>query len=95
LSLHLLHSVGEILNQLHLCRQKLLHVWIHFLVDRWGGAGFCWFAICARITGGTSLPPPDLVFTIWPLEKIIFQIVVLESMHKKITQNEIAACSSA
>jgi hypothetical protein len=29
------------------------------------------------------------------VRKIIFQIDVLESMHKKITQNEIAACSSA
>jgi hypothetical protein len=38
-----------------------------------GGAGFCWFAIWARITGGTSWPPPDLVFTIWPLEKSYFR----------------------
>jgi hypothetical protein len=29
------------------------------------------------------------------VRKIIFQIDVLESMHKKITQNEIAACSPA
>jgi hypothetical protein len=29
------------------------------------------------------------------VRKIIFQIDVLESKHKKITQNEIAACSSA
>jgi hypothetical protein len=34
-----------------------------------GGAWFCWLAIWVRTTGGMSWPPPDLVFTIWLLEK--------------------------
>jgi hypothetical protein len=31
-----LHSVGEVLNQLHLRRKKLLHSPIHCLINRWG-----------------------------------------------------------
>jgi hypothetical protein len=69
--LHLLHSVGEVLDQWHLRFKKLLHSRIHCLINRWGGAGFCWLAIWARITGGTSWPRSDLVFTIWLLEKYI------------------------
>jgi hypothetical protein len=49
----------------------------------WGGAGFCWLAIGARITGGTSWPPQDLVFTIWSLEKYISEWCI-ELMHNKI-----------
>jgi formylmethanofuran dehydrogenase subunit D len=40
----------------------------------------------------TSSGPGVYLLTV---RKIIFQIDVLESMHKKITQNEIAACASA
>jgi hypothetical protein len=36
LSLHLLHSVGEVLDQLHLHYEELLHYRIHCLIDRWG-----------------------------------------------------------
>jgi hypothetical protein len=36
LSLHLLHSVGEVLNQLHLRFKELLHSRIHCLINRWG-----------------------------------------------------------
>jgi hypothetical protein len=49
-----------------------------------GGAGFCWLAMWARIIGGTSWPPPDLVFTIWSLEKYISERCI-ELMHNKIT----------
>jgi hypothetical protein len=67
MSRHVLNSVGEILNQLHLHFKELLHCRIHSLIDCGGGALFCWLAIWARITDGTSWPPPDLVFTIWSL----------------------------
>jgi hypothetical protein len=92
---HLLHSVGEVLNQLHLRRKKLLHVWIHCLIDRWG---WCWILLIRDMCTDhrwhvlTSSGPGVYHLTI---RKIIFQMVVLESMHKKLTQNEIAACSSA
>jgi uncharacterized membrane protein len=94
LSLHLLHSVGEILNQLHLRCKKLLHVWIHCLVDRWG---WCWVLLIRDMCTDHKR---HVLTSSWPgvyhltVRKIIFQIVVLESMHKKITQNEIATCSS-
>jgi hypothetical protein len=92
--LHLLHSVGEVLNQLHLRRKKLLHIWIHCLIDRWG---WCWILLIRDMSTDhrryvlTSSGPSVYHLTV---RKIIFQIDVLESMHKKITQNEIATCSS-
>jgi hypothetical protein len=38
LSLHVLKSVGEILDQLHLRFKELLHCRIHCLIDWRGGA---------------------------------------------------------
>jgi hypothetical protein len=35
LSLHLLYSVGEVLDQLHLRFKELLHSSIHCLINRW------------------------------------------------------------
>jgi hypothetical protein len=60
MGLYVLHCGGEVLNQLHLGSEELLSS----RLGGGGGTGFCWLAICARITGGTSCPPPDLVFTI-------------------------------
>jgi hypothetical protein len=36
LSMHLLHSVGEVLDQLHLRCEELLHSRIHCLINWWG-----------------------------------------------------------
>jgi hypothetical protein len=65
--LHLLHSVGEVLNQLHLSRKKLLHSRIHCLIDRWG---WCRILLIRNVSTDhrryvwTTGPLPDLVFTI-------------------------------
>jgi hypothetical protein len=64
------------------------------LIDRWG---WCWILLIRDMSTDhrrhvlTSSGPGVYHLTV---TKIIFQIDVLESMHKKITQNEIAACSS-
>jgi hypothetical protein len=59
--------------------------------------GWCWILLIRNMSMDhmryilTSSGPGVYHLTV---RKIIFQIDVLESMHKKITQNEIAACSS-
>jgi hypothetical protein len=64
------------------------------LIDQWG---WCWILLIRDMSTDhrrcvlTSSGPSVYHLTV---RKIIFQIDVLESMHKKITQNEIATCSS-
>jgi hypothetical protein len=63
------------------------------LIDRWG---WCRILLIRNMSMNhrryvlTSSGPGVYHLNV---RKIIFQIDVLESMHKKITQNEIAACS--
>jgi hypothetical protein len=63
------------------------------LIDRWG---WCWILLIRNMSTDhrryvLTSSGPGVYHLI--VRKIIFQIDVLESMHKKITQNEIAACS--
>jgi hypothetical protein len=63
------------------------------LINRWG---WCRILLIRNMSADhrryvlTSSGPGVYHLTV---RKIIFQIDVLESMHKKITQNEIAVCS--
>jgi hypothetical protein len=64
LSLHLLHSVGEVLDQLHLRFEELLHSRIHCLIDRWG---WCRIPLVSNVSTDHRryvLTSPDLVLTI-------------------------------
>jgi hypothetical protein len=72
----------------------LLHVRVHCLVDRWR---WCWvWLICNMCPNHrwhvlTSSGPGVYHLTV---RKIIPQIIVLESLHKRVTQNKMTACTS-
>jgi hypothetical protein len=85
LSLHLLHSVGEVLDQLHLRFKELLHSWIHYLINRWR---WCKVLLICNVSTDhrwyvlTSSGPGVYHLTV----RKIYQKDTFESMHKKITK---------